>query len=192
MPKFSLISSGKMELTFPEENPNVDVWVKETFVRGDEKERAILTGDTYELLARKSDSGIRDYLNPNSIDLTFDGEDKVWFVNVDGLDHLAEVADQHDFAVATETDIFPLSEAVTHIQRGASIEVDYCQKADNKLNSKHGEIRSTNTNIPKIEFKREDNHRMWVKPDENGKICLYTRDSDYPLVGTVTSLTIED
>lgn len=175
---------------YPENSTDIDVWVEETFVNRYENDRAVLAGDTYGLMVGEGDSGIKQHLNWDTTHHEFDEQRSEWIVDVDGLGHLAEVADEYDMTVATETDDSTLLEAVEHVEEGAKIDVKYVQKNGNGTNTKTGGVHSTNVSVPVIVFIREDGQTMRVKPDEHGDISLYTG-GHHPFVGTVTSLAIE-
>ncbi len=195
MSKMSSHESERTTVEYPENRPNIDVWVEETFVNDDDDDRAVLAGDTYGLMVGvgESDNGIRSHLIRDTTNYTFDKQRSVWIVDVDGLEHLAAVADEYDMTVATETDGSTLSEAVEHVEEGANIDVEYVQKNGNGTNTKTGEVRSariTYDDVPVIKFVREDGQTMRVKPDEHGDISLFTG-GHHPLVGIVTSVAIE-
>lgn len=176
---------------FPENRPDIDVWVEETFV-DDDTDRAVLTGDTYGLMVGEGGNGIKQHLNWDTTYHKFDKQRSEWIVDVDGLEHLAEVADEYDITVAAEPDDSTLFEAVEHVEEGAKIEVEYVQKNGNGTNTKTGEVRSatvTYSDVPVIKFIRGDGQTMRVKHDEHGDIGLFTG-GRYPFVGTVTSLAI--
>lgn len=138
-------------------------------------------------------NGIKQHLNWDTTHHEFDEQRSEWIVDVDGLGHLAEVADEYDSTVATEPDDNTLFEAVEHIEKGAKIDVEYVQKNGNGTNTKTGEVRSargTDDDALVIRFIREDGQTMRVKPDVHGDISLFTG-GHHPFVGIVTSLAIE-
>ncbi len=194
MSEMSSSESERMTVEFPENSTDIDVWVEETFVNRYDNDRAVLAGDTYGLMVGESGNGIKQHLNWDTTHHTFDEQRSEWIVDVDGLGHLAEVADEYDMTVATETDDSTLFEAVEHVEEGAKIEVEYLQKNGNGTNTKTGEARSArviHADVPIIRFIREDGQTMRVKPDEHGAISVFTG-GHHPFVGTVTSLAIED
>lgn len=179
---------------YPENSTDIDVWVEETFVNRYDTDRAVLAGDTYGLMVGEGDSGIKHHLNWETTHHEFDEQRREWIVDVDGLGHLAEVADEYDITVATETDDSTLLEAVEHVEEGVKLNVKYVQKNGNGMNTKAGGVHSTNVSyddVPVIVFIREDGQTMRVKPDEHGDISLFTG-GHHPFVGTVTSLAIEE
>lgn len=192
MSEMSSSESERMTVTFPENSTEIDVWVEETFVDRYDTDRAVLAGDTYGLMVGEGDSEIKQHLNWEITNHTFDEQRSEWIVDVDGLGHLAEVADEYDSTVATEPDDSTLFEAVEHIEEGAKIDVEYIQKNGNGTNTKTGRVRSaiTDDDVPVIRFIREDGQTMRVKPDDHGDISLFTG-GHHPFVGTVTLLAIE-
>lgn len=185
--------SEQTMVKYPENSTDIDVWVEETFVNRYDTDRAVLAGDTYGLMVGEGDSGIRQHLNWETTHHKFDEQRSEWIVDVDGLGHLAEVADEYDITVATETDDSTLLEVVEHVEEGANIDVKYVQKNGNGTNTKTGGVHSTNVSyddVPVIVFIREDGQTMRVKPNEYDDISLFTG-GHHPFVGTVTSLAIE-
>lgn len=181
---------------FEQNSDAPDLWVDETFTNRYGDERGVLGGDSYGVLV---DGGVKEDLDWDTIHHKFDGQRKEWLVDIDGLEHLANVADEHGFAVATETndgvnDEDPLFDAAEHANEGAIVQVEYVQKNGNGTNLKSGEVRSatiTHDGTPVIVFVRDDGQTMRVKPDERGDAGLFTG-GYHPFVGAVTTLNIKN
>ncbi|WP_135666757.1 hypothetical protein [Halorhabdus rudnickae] len=171
-----------------------DVWVEETFENRYGDQRAVLAGDTYDVLIEK---GVKDELDWDQTHHKWNERREEWIVDADALDHLQEVADKHGATVAAEIDEIDdaetgLREAAETVEEGDRITVEYLQKNGNGMNSKEGTIwrAPSRRNSPAIVFERDDGQTMRVKHDEFGDVGLFTG-GHHPFVGSVSSITIE-
>ncbi|ERJ05110.1 hypothetical protein HLRTI_002909 [Halorhabdus tiamatea SARL4B] len=173
-----------------------DAWVKEKFTNRYGDERAVLVGDTYEVMI---DGGVKEEADWDKTHPDFDGQREEWLVDVDGLEHLAEVAEEKGFTVATATGDDGIDEdsalfnAVDTAEEGDKIEVEYAQKNGKGTNTKSGEITQSSVTFddtPVLVFVRDDGQTMRVKPDEHGDTGLFSG-GYHPFVGAVTVVEIE-
>lgn len=170
-----------------------DIWVGETFTNRYGDERAVLAGDSYGVLIQGE---VKDALDWEETHHKWNDRREEWLVDVDGLEHLEEVAAEHGFTVAADAEEgidkeSPLFDAVEHAEEGASISVEYGQKNGNGTNDKAGEVDRADIHQgePFITFVRDDGQTMRVKADEHGDIGLFTG-GYHPFVGTVVSIEI--
>lgn len=172
-----------------------DIWVKETFTNRFGDEKAVLAGDSYGVLV---EGGVKADLDWDTTHHDFDDRRKEWTVDVDGLEHLAEVANEAGFTVQISTGMgineeSPLFDAVEAADEGDQISVEYQQKNGNGTNTKSGIVQQSRiaNDTPVIVFVRDDGQTMRVKPDQHGDPSLFTG-GYHPFVGNVTLLDIEN
>lgn len=166
--------------------------------------RLILKGDTYDA---KAHIKALDYQ-----DRAFDGDRKVWTVDVTAIEELHRHLNGGGFLFVdarggeSEPTIEErrresldwLDEFIDGATAGDRVVVEYEQKNGNKTNSKEGTIEKIRLpdeeyrDEPQLVFKRDDGQRMYVEVDEYGKLGLWTSMSFSPFVGAVESLAIAE
>lgn len=90
-----------------------------------------------------------------------------------------------------------LRQFIVDTDEGDRIRVEYEQKNGEGMNDKEGEVVEQRlpeeeefVDVRAIRFVRDDGQRMYVRPDEYGKLALYTAMSHAPFVGDVESLEV--
>ena len=161
--------------------------------------RLVLDGDTYDA---KDHIKAIDYKHRE-----FDGDRKVWLVDEGKIGELHENLNGAGFLFTdardeVEEDDGPSAEErlraiIDDVSEGDRVEVEYEQKNGNGTNSKEGEVRETRLpeeeefqDIPVLRFMRDDGQRMFVRPDDYGKLGLFTAMSHAPFVGDVEEVLI--
>lgn len=158
----------------------------------------VLEGDTYDA---KGHIKAIDYQYRE-----FDGDRKVWLVDEEKIEELHGKLNAGGFLfVDARGESEPegpdpadeLRDYIDTLSEGDRIEVEYEMKNGNGTNSKEGEVRETRlpeeeefVDVPALRFERDDEQRMYVRPDEYGKLALYTAMSHAPFVGDVEAIEV--
>lgn len=170
-------------------------------VVGEEDGQYLLDGDTYDAKPH-----IKARIQYGEYD--FDGDRKLWLVDVDVFETVHESLNNAGFLVEDardepepEPEVDPAERMRSYVgatAEGDRITVEYEMKNGNGTNTKEGEVRKTTlpeeeefADVPALRFQRDDGQRMYVRPDDYGKLALYTAMSHAPFVGDVTEVRVD-
>lgn len=166
-----------------------------------EGETLVLVGDTYD--AKEHIKRV-DYQAWN-----FDGDRKVWEVDVSALQDLHEalqaggfrLVDARDDGADSEAedgdDLQRFREIVDRVDVGQAVTVDYEQKNRQGHNSKSGVVTTSRRATeeweeePRLSFERDDGQTMRLGLLDDGTLALFTTMSHAPLVGFVEHVHVD-
>lgn len=177
------------------EDEEPDIYADEFFTNRYGDRRACLDGDTYEAKdIIKFDWEVTHH--------DFDDRTNRWVVDVDALDELEERLTDAGFTVdfdptSEQGGDDPLFDLHEYVQEDDEISVVYTQKNGEGENTKEGRVVGVSFNsgkdhLPEISFRRlDDDHYMYVRFDDYGKVALYTAGSHAPFVGAVERVVVD-
>lgn len=156
----------------------------------------VLAGDTYPA---------KDDIKRVAYDRRdWDGDRKVWLVDVDAVQDLHTylngagflLVDAREDADDADDDGEDLTVAAVaqDVAEGDRIRVEYLQKNGAGSNAKEGVVTVSDDGSDRVEpavmFRRDDDQLMKLRPDDYGTLGLYTAGSHAPFVGDVQAVDV--